>query len=216
MNMIIMGPPGSGKGTQAARITEVYKIPAISTGDMLREAIAAGTQMGLAAKSFMDKGELVPDDVVIGIVRERLKADDAQNGFLLDGFPRSAVQAEALGEMLAGEAKTLDLVLNVAVPDDEIIRRLSHRRVCPQCNAVYHLDHQPPKVAGLCDKCGTDVIQRDDDNEATIAHRLEVYRNNSEPLIEYYRKMGRLAEVSGLKSIDEVFGEVRALVEGKL
>lgn len=216
MNMIIMGPPGSGKGTQAARITEVYKIPAISTGDMLREAITAGTQMGLAAKAFMDKGELVPDDVVIGIVKERLKADDAQDGFLLDGFPRSAVQAEALGEMLAGEGKTLDLVLNVAVPDDEIIRRLSRRRVCPQCNAVYHMDHQPPKVAGLCDKCGSDVIQRDDDNEATIAHRLEVYRTNSEPLIEYYGRMGLLAEVSGLKGIDEVFGEVRALVEGKL
>jgi adenylate kinase len=216
MNMIIMGPPGSGKGTQAARITEVYGIPAISTGDMLREAISAGTQMGLEAKSFMDKGELVPDEVVIGIVKERLKADDAQDGFLLDGFPRSAVQAETLGEMLAGEGKTLDLVLNVAVPDEEIIRRLSRRRVCPSCNAVYHLDHQPPKVAGLCDKCGADVIQRDDDNEATIAHRLEVYRKNSEPLIEYYRKMGLLAEVSGLKNIDEVFGEVRALIEGKL
>lgn len=216
MNMIIMGPPGSGKGTQAARITEVYGIPAISTGDMLREAISAGTQMGMEAKAFMDKGELVPDEVVIGIVKERLKADDAQNGFLLDGFPRSAVQAESLGEMLAGEGKTLDLVLNVAVPDEEIIRRLSRRRVCPACNAVYHLDHQPPKVAGLCDKCGADVIQRDDDNEATIAHRLEVYRKNSEPLIEYYRKMGLLAEVSGLKAIDEVFGEVRALIEGKL
>ncbi len=216
MNMIIMGPPGSGKGTQAGRIAEVYNVPAVSTGDMLREAISNGTQRGLEAKAFMDKGELVPDQVVIDIVRERLAEADAQQGFLLDGFPRSAVQAESLGETLAGEGKTIDLVINVAVPDDEIIRRLSRRRVCPKCNAVYHLDHQPPKVAGMCDKCGADVVQRGDDNEATIAHRLEVYRQNSEPLIEYYRKMGLLVEVSGTKTIDEVFGEIRAYLEGKL
>ena len=216
MNMIIMGPPGSGKGTQASRISEVYGIPAVSTGDMLREAIANGTQRGLEAKAFMDKGELVPDQVVIDIVRERLAEPDAQQGFLLDGFPRSAVQAEALGETLAAEGKQIDLVINVAVPDDEIIRRLSRRRVCPKCNAVYHMDHQPPKVAGMCDKCGADVIQRDDDNEATIANRLSVYRKNSEPLIDYYRSMGLLVEVQGTKPIDEVFGDVRAFIEGKL
>ncbi len=216
MNMIIMGPPGSGKGTQASRIAEVYGVPAVSTGDMLREAISNGTQRGLEAKAFMDKGELVPDQVVIDIVKERLAEADAQQGFLLDGFPRSAVQAESLGETLAGAGKKIDLVINVAVPDDEIIRRLSRRRVCPKCNAVYHLDHQPPKVAGMCDKCGADVVQRNDDNETTIAHRLEVYRQNSEPLIEYYRNMGLLVEVPGTKTIDEVFGEIRAHIEGKL
>jgi adenylate kinase len=214
--MIIMGPPGSGKGTQAARISEVYQVPAISTGDMLREAIAAGTQTGLEAKAFMDQGELVPDEVVIRIVRDKLKQSDAAGGFLLDGFPRSAVQAEALEDMLRAEGKRIDLVLNVAVADAEIVRRLSRRRVCPGCNAVYHLDHQPPKVTGMCDKCGADVVQRDDDTETTIKHRLEVYRANSEPLIDYYREKGMFAEVDGTKGIDEVFGDVRAFIEAKL
>ncbi len=215
MNLIIMGPPGSGKGTQAARIGEKYSVPAISTGDMLREAIQNGTPLGLAAKSFMDQGELVPDEVVINIVKERLKEPDAHEGFLLDGFPRSAVQAKALGEMLDGQGQTIDLVLNVAVPDAEIIRRLSRRRVCPQCNAVYHLDHRPPRGEGLCDECGADLVQRDDDNEETIGHRLEVYRANSEPLIDYYRNQGKLAEVSGLRPIDEVFDSVSALIEAR-
>ncbi len=215
MNMIIMGPPGSGKGTQAVRISEKFRIPAISTGDMLREAIAKGTPLGLEAKSFMDKGELVPDDVVINIVRDRLNEPDAQQGFLLDGFPRSAVQAEALGKMLKSQGKDIDLVLNIAVPDEEIIRRLSRRRVCPKCNAVYHLDHMPSKAEGVCDTCGTALIQRDDDNEATIGHRLEVYRANSEPLIGYYRDMGILAEVSGTRPMDEVFETVEALVEAR-
>lgn len=216
MNMIIMGPPGSGKGTQAARISENYGIPAVSTGDMLREAIANGTALGREAKSYMDKGELVPDKLVIDIVRERLDEPDAAEGFLLDGFPRSAGQAVALGEMLAVQGKKIDLVLNVALPDEEIIRRLSRRRVCPKCNAVYHLDHRPPAAKGVCDSCGSGIIQRNDDNEETIDNRLAVYRQSSEPLIEYYRKMGLLAEVSGTKSIDEVFGDVAALIEERL
>ncbi|MFH1736386.1 MAG: adenylate kinase [Actinomycetota bacterium] len=216
MNMIIMGPPGSGKGTQAARISENYGIPAVSTGDMLREAIANGTALGREAKSYMDKGELVPDKLVIDIVRERLDEPDAAEGFLLDGFPRSAGQAVALGEMLAGRGKKIDLVLNVAVPDEEIIRRLSRRRVCPKCNAVYHLDYRPPAAEGVCDSCGSGIVQRNDDNEETIANRLAVYRQSSEPLIEYYRKMELLAEVSGTKPIDEVFGDVAALIEERL
>jgi adenylate kinase len=213
--MIIMGPPGSGKGTQAARISEKFAVPAVSTGDMLREAIAKGTSLGLEAKSYMDKGELVPDQVVIDIVRDRLNEPDARQGFLLDGFPRSAVQAEALGEMLKDQGMEIDLVLNVAVPDEEIIRRLSHRRVCPKCNAVYHLDHKPPRAEGECDTCGAGLIQRDDDNEATIGHRLEVYRASSEPLIGYYKDMGLLAEVSGTRPIDEVFETITALIEAR-
>jgi len=216
MNMIIMGPPGSGKGTQAARISENYSIPAVSTGDMLREAIANGTALGREAKSYMDKGELVPDKLVIDIVRERLDEPDAAEGFLLDGFPRSAGQAVALGEMLAVQGKKIDLVLNVALPDEEIIRRLSRRRVCPKCNAVYHLDHRPPAEEGVCDSCGSGIVQRNDDNEETIQNRLAVYRQSSEPLIEYYRKMGLLAEVSGTKPIDEVFGDIAALIEERL
>jgi adenylate kinase len=216
MNMIIMGPPGSGKGTQAARISENYNIPAVSTGDMLREAIANGTALGREAKSYMDKGELVPDKLVIDIVRERLAEPDAAEGFLLDGFPRSAGQAVALGEMLAAQGKKIDLVLNVAVPDEEVVRRLSRRRVCPKCNAVYHLDHRPPDAEGVCDSCGSGIVQRNDDNEETIANRLAVYRQSSEPLIEYYRKMKLLAEVSGTKSIDEVFDDVAALIEERL
>jgi adenylate kinase len=215
MNMIIMGPPGSGKGTQAARISEKLRIPAVSTGDMLREAIANGTKTGLEAKSFMDQGELVPDEVVIGIVRDRLNQPDAAQGFLLDGFPRSAVQAEALGKMLEDQSKKIDMVLNVAVPDEEIIRRLSRRRVCPKCNAVYHLDHKPAQSEGVCDECGTGLIQRDDDNEATIGNRLAVYRANSEPLIGYYKEKGLLAEVSGTRPIDEVFETVAALIEAR-
>jgi adenylate kinase len=215
MNMIIMGPPGSGKGTQASRISEKFGIPAVSTGDMLREAIANGTKTGLEAKAFMDKGELVPDEVVINIVRDRLNQPDASQGFLLDGFPRSAVQAEALGEMLKAQGKQIDMVLNVAVPDEEIIRRLSRRRVCPKCNAVYHLDHQRSQAEGVCDACGAGLIQRDDDNEATIGHRLEVYRANSEPLIGYYKGMGLLAEVSGVRPIDEVGETVAALIEAR-
>lgn len=215
MNMIIMGPPGSGKGTQAVRISERFGIPAISTGDMLRDAIAKGTTLGLEAKSYMDKGELVPDDVVINIVRERLNEPDARQGFLLDGFPRSAVQAEALGEMLRAQGKNIDLVLNVAVPDEEVIRRLSRRRVCPKCNAVYHLDHKPPLDETKCAICGALVVQRDDDNETTIEHRLEVYRALSEPLIGYYKDMGLLAVVSGMRPIDEVFETIAALIEAR-
>lgn len=215
MNVIIMGPPGSGKGTQAARISEKFSVPAVSTGDMLREAIANGTKLGLEAKAFMDKGELVPDEVVINIVRDRLNEPDAKQGFLLDGFPRSAVQAEALGEMLKSQGKNIDLVLNVAVPDQEVIRRLSRRRVCPKCNAVYHLDHKPAQAEGVCDVCGTGLAQRDDDNETTIGHRLEVYRASSEPLIGYYKDMGILAEVSGTGPIDEVFETIVALFEAR-
>ena len=216
MNMIIMGPPGSGKGTQAARISENYGVPAVSTGDMLREAIANGTALGKEAKSYMEKGELVPDKLVIDIVRERLAETDVADGFLLDGFPRSAGQAVALGETLTARGKKIDLVLNIAVPDEEIVRRLSRRRVCPKCNAVYHLDHKPPTAEGVCDSCGSGIVQRNDDNEETIKNRLAVYRQSSEPLIEYYRKMGLLAEVSGTKPIDEVFGDVAALIEERL
>lgn len=215
MNIIIMGPPGSGKGTQAARISEKFGIPAISTGDMLREAIAKGTTLGLQAKAFMDKGELVPDKVVIDIVRDRLNEPDARQGFLLDGFPRSAVQAEALSEMFRNQSKDIDLVLNVAVPDEEIVRRLSRRRVCPKCKAVYRMDSKPLPAEDECEACGAVLIQRDDDNEETIKHRLEVYKTSSESLIRYYKDMGLLAEVSGIRPIEEIFETITALIEAR-
>ena len=213
MNIILLGPPGSGKGTQAAKISEMYDIPAISTGDMLRESIAAGTELGRQAESFMSIGELVPDEVVINIVRERLKEKDCEKGVILDGFPRSIHQAEELDNILEEMGKRIDVVLNISVEDEEIIRRLSRRRVCSRCHNVYHLDFKPTEKQGVCDACGADVVQRADDNEDTVKHRLEVYRKQSEPLIGYYLKRDVMKDVPGDEPIDKVMETVSHMIE---
>jgi adenylate kinase len=192
--LMMLGPPGAGKGTQAQRLATELSIPQISTGDMLREARRKGTEMGRKAAEYMNAGELVPDEVVIGIVDDRLKEEDAQDGFILDGFPRTVAQAEALAEM----GVALEAVLNIQVPDDEVIKRLSGRRSCPDCGAVYHVDFSPPAEEGVCDKCGgEDLIQRSDDQPEAIATRLEQYAAKTQPLIDYYDQKGSLVNVPG-------------------
>ncbi|MBE8540306.1 adenylate kinase [Geoglobus acetivorans] len=214
MNLILLGPPGAGKGTQAKRIVEKYGIPQISTGDMLRDAVAKGTELGKKAKEYMDKGELVPDEVVIGIVKERLMQPDCENGFILDGFPRTINQAEALDDILDEMNRKIDAVINIAVPDEEILKRIVYRRICKECGAVYNLIYSPPKVDGKCDKCGGDLYQRDDDKEETVKERLRVYREQTAPLIDYYSRKGSLQNVDGTKNIEEVWSQIVALLEG--
>lgn len=213
MNLILLGAPGAGKGTQAKRIVEKYGIPQISTGDMLREAVAKGTELGKKAKEYMDQGKLVPDDIVIGIVRERLQQPDCKKGFILDGFPRTLAQAEALEGMLRELGRKIDAVINVAVPEEEVVKRIVNRRTCRKCGAVYHLIYAPPKVNGKCDKCGGELYQRDDDKEETVRERFRVYRKNTEPLIEFYRKKGILYDVDGTKDIDGVWKEIEGILE---
>ena len=209
MRLLIMGRPGAGKGTQAVNIREFYEIPHISTGDMFREAIKEGTKLGLLAKSYMDQGGLVPDEVTIGIVKERLLKDDAKKGFLLDGFPRTISQAEALDSFLNEQGIELDAVLNVDVPAEKLIRRMVGRRVCKTCGATYHVEFNPPKKDGICDNCGATLIQRADDTEATAKNRLEVYDRNTAPLLEYYEKQNILKVVNGDKPLDEVFESIK-------
>jgi len=213
MNLIFLGPPGAGKGTQAKRVAEKYGIPQISTGDMLREAVAKGTELGKKAKEYMDKGELVPDEVVIGIVKERLQQPDCEKGFILDGFPRTLAQAEALDEMLKELNKKIDAVINIVVPEEEVVKRITNRRMCRNCGAVYHLIYAPPKEDNKCDKCGGELYQRDDDKEVTVRERYRVYRENTEPLIDYYRKKGVLYDVDGTKDIEGVWKEIEAILE---
>lgn len=198
MRLILIGPPGAGKGTQAANLVARYGLRHISTGDILREARGAGTPLGLAAKEYMDRGELVPDDVVIGLVRERLARPDVQaSGFLLDGFPRTVVQAEALDAILAELAAPLTAVVELLVDPEILVRRLSLRRTCRACGAVYHLESRPPRVAGVCDECQGEVYQRSDDEEGTIRNRLAVYKAQTVPLIDYYARRGLLLTVDG-------------------
>ncbi|AIY89462.1 adenylate kinase [Geoglobus acetivorans] len=213
MNLILLGPPGAGKGTQAKRIVEKYGIPQISTGDMLRDAVAKGTELGKKAKEYMDKGELVPDEVVIGIVKERLMQPDCESGFILDGFPRTINQAEALDDILDEMNRRIDAVINIAVPDEEILKRIVYRRICKECGAVYNLIYSPPKVDGKCDKCGGDLYQRDDDKEETVKERLRVYREQTAPLIDYYSRKGSLKNVDGTKNIEEVWNQIVELLE---
>ncbi|WP_026569064.1 MULTISPECIES: adenylate kinase [Sediminibacillus] len=208
MNLILMGLPGAGKGTQAEKIVDKYQIPHISTGDMFRLAIKEGTELGKQAKSYMDQGELVPDEVTIGIVRERLSKDDSQKGFLLDGFPRTIAQAEALENLLADMGKSLDYVLHVEVPKDQLIERLTGRRICPTCGATYHVQFNPPQVEGICDRDGSALIQRDDDKPDTVKKRLEVNVEQTQPMLDYYQEKGYLAEVNGDQDIDLVFREI--------
>jgi adenylate kinase len=205
-----MGLPGAGKGTQAEKIVEKYQIPHISTGDMFRLAIKQGTDLGKKAKSFMDKGELVPDEVTIGIVKERLSMDDCQKGFLLDGFPRTVAQAEALENLMADLNETMDYVLHVNVPTEHLIERLTGRRICPACGATYHVVYNPPKQEGICDKDGTELIQRDDDKSDTVKKRLEVNLEQSQPLLDFYRDKGYLVTIDGNQDINQVFDDIDA------
>ncbi len=209
MNIIFLGAPGAGKGTQADRIADAYGIPTISTGNMIREALAKGTEMGLKAKAFIEAGQLVPDAVVIGIIQERLALADCANGFILDGFPRTIPQAEALEEM----GVTIDKVVDIEVADDIITARMSGRRVCPKCGAPYHIDSLKPKKDGICDKCGTELQQRKDDKPETVADRLKVYHEQTEPLKDFYAKRGTLKEVDGLGSVDEITKRVKDALE---
>lgn len=204
MVLIIFGPPGAGKGTQASMITKNYDMLHISTGDMLRAAVKEGAELGNLAKSYMDKGELVPDDVVIGVIREVIKNTNSVNGYLLDGFPRTIPQAEALDRMLNSESLKVDKVVSIEVPDGEIISRIGGRRVCEKCGAMYHKLYDPPKNADVCDKCGGSLYQRDDDREDVIRKRLEVYSRQTLPLKTYYRDASILREIDGLGTIDDV------------
>lgn len=197
MNLILLGAPGAGKGTQAEKICEKLSIPAVSTGNMLREAMANGTEMGLKAKSFIDAGKLVPDEVVIGIINERLKQDDCQNGFILDGFPRTIPQAEALDEM----GVRIDKVIDIEVPDEKIAARLSGRRVCLKCGATYHTEFKKPKADGVCDACGDSLVQRKDDMPETVLDRLKTYHEQTEPLKGFYEKKGILRVVEGQEEV---------------
>lgn len=208
MNLILMGPPGAGKGTQAKYIERKYWIPHISTGDMFRTAIRFGTDLGLQAKALMDAGQLVPDEVTIGIVRERLVERDCARGFLLDGFPRTIAQAETLDKILANWDRKLDAVINIEVPEQLLILRLSGRRGCSQCGATYHTSFNPPQNGSQCDICGGEVIQRSDDREDTVAERLAVYAERTKPLTEYYAQRGLLITINGAQSLDRVFSDI--------
>lgn len=212
MNLILLGPPGAGKGTQAKMLVDCCGIPQISTGDILRAAVKAGTPMGLKAKSFMDAGGLVPDDVVVGIVRERLQQDDCRAGFILDGFPRTVPQADALGEALMELKRPLDAVISLAVDVEALVERLTGRRTCRDCGAGYHVSFAPSRVEGICDACGGGLVQRDDDREETIRRRLEVYDEQTSPLIDYYRRTGLLTEIDGMLPMDDVQGAILSLL----
>ena len=212
MRVAFLGPPGAGKGTQARELAREWGVPQIATGDMLREAVAAKTPLGLEAKRYMDHGALVPDEVVVGATAERLAAPDAARGFILDGFPRTIAQAEALARLLKDAGHALDVVLYFDVSEPELLRRLTGRRVCRACGHTYHLTSSPPKRAGVCDACGGELYQRVDDSEATVRNRLEVYRKQTAPLLDYYRQRNVLTTVSGEGSIEEIRDAIRAAV----
>jgi adenylate kinase len=214
VNLVLMGLPGAGKGTQADKIVVKYNIPHISTGDMFRTAIKEGTELGLQAKSFMDKGELVPDEVTIGIVRERLSKNDCENGFLLDGFPRTVAQAEALDTMLADLGKKIDYVINIDVDQSILMERLTGRRICKNCGATYHLVFNPPSQEGVCDRCGGELYQRADDNAETVQNRLDVNIQQTKPLLNFYEDKGYLRNINGQQDIDVVFADIEVLLGG--
>jgi len=213
MNLILLGPPGAGKGTQAQFLMEDYDIPQISTGDMLRSAVKEGTPMGLKAKDCMDSGALVPDDVVVGIVRERLQQDDCAKGFILDGFPRTVPQADALSATLQEMGKEIDAAIALSVDTEALVERLAGRRTCPVCGAGYHLQYDPPREDGICAKCGAQLVQRDDDKEETVRNRMQVYAEQTQPLLDYYSHTGVLIEVDGMNSIEEVRGAIKGALD---
>ena len=215
MKIILMGPPGAGKGTQAEKLVELYQIPHISTGDMFRKAQKEGTELGLKAKSYMDQGQLVPDEVTVGIVKERLAEDDCKGGFLLDGFPRTVQQADALDGILVELGMALDRVVNIEVDKAFLVDRLTGRRVCKSCGATFHVTNKAPKVEGVCDKCGGELYQRNDDKVETVSNRLDVYAAQTAPLIEYYQSKGIMSSIDGSKSMEDVLADIRTALGSK-
>ena len=208
MKIIMLGAPGAGKGTQAKMLAEKYGIPHISTGDIFRANIKEGTELGKKAKEFMDKGLLVPDELVIDLIMDRFKADDCKKGYILDGFPRTIPQAEALDKALAAVGEKMDYAINVEVPDENIVNRMSGRRACVGCGATYHIKYNPTKVEGICDVCGKELILRDDDKPETVLNRLKVYHDQTQPLIDYYGKAGIVREVDGTVDMNDVFNAI--------
>lgn len=208
MKIILLGPPGAGKGTQAKLISKKFSIPHISTGDIFRKNISEETPLGVEAKKFIDKGLLVPDSLTIDITKDRLSKDDCKSGFLLDGFPRTAFQAESLDEFLKDQNKEIDSALLIDVPSGFILERMTGRRVCLNCGASYHTSFNPPKVEGICNVCGNEIIQRDDDKEDTVKERIDVYVQSTKPLIDYYNKIDRLFVIDGTNSIEDVFNNI--------
>lgn len=213
MYILLMGPPGAGKGTQAEKLIREYGIPQISTGDIFRAAVKSGTALGKEAKSYMDKGALVPDSVTVGIVKERLAQDDCKKGWILDGFPRTTAQASALDAILHDLGIQLTAVLDFNVNRDDLVKRVSGRLVCRQCGASFHKEFRPPKQEGVCDNCGGELYQRADDNEVTVRERLAVYDTSTKPLIDYYKVSGRYYEINGDQSMDKVFADVQAALK---
>ncbi len=214
MNLILLGPPGAGKGTQAKLLVKQYGIPQVSTGDILRSAVKEQTPMGLKAKSCMDAGGLVPDAVVIDIIKDRLAKPDCSAGFILDGFPRTVGQANALNEVLADGGRKIEHVISIAVDKDELLQRITGRRTCRGCGKGYHLTFDPPQLAGLCNECGGELYQRDDDKEETMLNRLQVYEDQTSPLIDYYRRSSLLREVAGTGTMDEIQKKLRDILQG--
>lgn len=212
MKIIMLGAPGAGKGTQAKMIAEAYHIPHISTGDIFRANIKNNTQLGQKAKTFMDKGELVPDSLVVELIMDRFKADDCQNGYVLDGFPRTIPQAEALNEALTQAGDKVDAAIDIEVPDEAIIKRMGGRRACLNCGATYHVQFNPPKAEGICDVCGSKLVLRDDDKPETVRNRLNVYHEQTQPLIDYYKKKDILQTVDGTQDMNKVFADIKAML----
>ena len=212
MKVVMLGAPGAGKGTQAKKIAAKYSIPHISTGDIFRANIKNGTELGKKAKTYMDQGLLVPDELVVDLVVDRVNQEDCANGYVLDGFPRTIPQAEALTKALAGQGQKLDYVIDVDVPDENIVRRMGGRRACVGCGATYHLEYAPPKQEGICDTCGGELILRDDDKPETVTKRLGVYHEQTQPLIDYYTNAGILKRVDGTVDIDEVFQAITEIL----
>jgi adenylate kinase len=213
MNLILLGPPGAGKGTQAQMIVERYHIPQISTGDILRKAVKEGTPLGKKAKAFMDQGQLVPDEVVTGIIDGRLRAPDCNPGFILDGFPRTIAQAEALQPILNKMGKSIDHVINIEVETEELVRRLTGRRTCKNCGAMFHILFHPPQAEGICDRCGGTLYQREDDKEETIRIRLNEYQRQTAPLIQYYQLKNSLRSIQGVGGQEEIFERIIRLLD---
>ena len=208
----MLGPPGAGKGTQAARIIEKYDIPHISTGDIFRENIKNGTELGMEAKKYMDQGLLVPDELTVKILLDRVSQPDCKNGYVLDGFPRTIPQAEVLDKALAELGESIDYAIDVDVPDENIVKRMSGRRACVSCGATYHVVHVPPKKEGICDRCGSELILRDDDKPETVKNRLDVYHKQTQPLIDFYTKKGVLKTVDGTVDMQDVFKAIVAIL----
>ena len=214
-NMIIMGPPGAGKGTQSEKILKYLNVPHISTGDMFREAIANKTELGKLAESYIQAGALVPDEVTIGLVKERLSCPDCKNGYLLDGFPRTLKQAEALKALTKEISREVNIVINIACDYSILTKRISGRRVCSKCGNSYHVETKKPSIDGICDSCGGELIQRKDDTVEALKVRLDAYENQTKPLLEFYQKENLLKEVNGLQSIDDVFEDIKRILEGR-